>query len=95
MLGLFALVAVAGAASYQFLNSGKRPVGAEEVKISNAEAVRANRTASDNFNRPHFDYSEAFNDGNGINVPAKSAKAGGRDNQGTFIVLFKEESLAA
>lgn len=95
MLGLFALVAVAGAASYQFLNSGKRPVGAEEVKISNAEAVRANRTASDNFNRPRFDYSEAFNDGNGINVPTKSAKAGGRDNEGTFIVLFKEESLAA
>ena len=95
MLGLFALVAVAGAASYQFLNSGKRPIGAEEVKISNAEAVKANRTASDNFNRPHFDYSEAFNDGNGINVPAKSAKAGGRDNEGTFIVLFKEESLAA
>ncbi|MGH8498913.1 MAG: hypothetical protein ACRERV_08935, partial [Methylococcales bacterium] len=96
MLGLFALIAVASAASYQFLNSGnKRLIGAEEVKISNAEAVKANRTASNDFNRPHFDYSEAFNDGNGVNTPAKSAKVGARDNEGTFIVIFKEDSLAA
>ena len=40
MLGLVALIAVASAASYQFLNSGsKRAISAGEVRISNADAV--------------------------------------------------------
>ncbi len=96
MLGLFALVAVAGAASYQFLNSGsKSPINSGEMQIPKANVVQANSIASSNFNRAHFDYSEIFNEGNGTNAPTKSAKAGAGDNRGTFIVIFKEASLAA
>lgn len=97
MLGLFALIAVASAASYQFLNSGKKqPVGADKTQISSAEAVKANTTASNNFNRAHFDYSEAFNEGNnGRNIPSKSTKIGSGNNEGTYIVIFKEDALAS
>lgn len=95
MLGLFALIAVASAASYQFLNSGnKRPIGASEMSGARENAVQANGLGGNSFNRPHYEYSEAFNEGNGY-VSNKGGKIGLADNGGTFIVIFKEDALAS
>lgn len=93
MLGLFALIAVAGAASYQFLNSGtKYSEGAREIRKSNSS--QANKTARNSFSK-RYTYSDDFNKGNGVRTPGISTKIGYLDDYSTFIVLFKEAPLAA
>ncbi|HOZ06151.1 MAG TPA: protease inhibitor I9 family protein, partial [Arenimonas sp.] len=57
-------------------------------------AVQANGLGGNSFNRPHYEYSEAFNEGNGY-VSNKGGKIGLADNGGTFIVIFKEDALAS
>jgi hypothetical protein len=95
MLGLFALVAVAGAASYQFLNSGsKRSNGSGEIQEFNPSAVRASKIANIGFSKSYA-YDDGFNDGNGITPPGRSTKIGYLDDYSTFIVLFKEAPLAS
>jgi hypothetical protein len=95
MLGLFALVAVAGAASYQFLNSGtKHSDGAREMRESNSNAGQANKIARNSFSKT-YTYSDDFNDGNGVSTPGTSTKIGYLDDYVTFIVLYKEAPLAA
>lgn len=95
MLGLVALVAVAGAASYQFLNSGsKHSSEAAEIRKLNLNSGQANKIASGGFSKI-YTYSDDFNDGNGISTPGRSTKIGYLDNYSTFIVLFKEAPLAA
>jgi Subtilase family/PA domain/Peptidase inhibitor I9 len=95
MLGLFALVAVAGAASYQFLYSGtKRPEVVREARKQNVDLAQVNNIARTSFSKSYV-YDDGFNDGNGISPPGRSTKIGYLDNYSTFIVLFKEAPLAA
>ena len=95
MLGLVALVAVAGAASYRFLNSGSNNLSeAAERRKLNLNSGQATKIAIGGFSKV-YTYSDDFNDGNEISTPGRSTKIGYLDNYSTFIVLFKEAPLAA
>jgi hypothetical protein len=95
MLGLFALVAVAGTASYRFLNSGTQHLSdVREARELNSNAGQENKIASLGFNKT-YSYSEDFNKGNGVRTPGISSKIGYLDDYSTFIVLYKEAPLAS
>jgi len=94
IFGLFALVAVAGAASYQFLNSGpKRFNEVRETRNPDSNAGQTRSNASTSFGKIYA-YSDSFNDGNGIAPVGRGNKIGYVDDYATFIVLFKEDPLA-
>ena len=64
MLGLVALIAVASAASYQFLNSGgKHSSEAGEIRKLNPNSGQVTKIASGGFSKS-YTYSDDFNDGN-------------------------------
>jgi Subtilase family/PA domain len=96
MLGLFALIAVASAASYQFFSSGKKPIThTHQAQTSRADAASASRNSKIREAAAQYPYSEEFNEGNAYLTPIKSARLGKNNDRETYIVLFKEESLAS
>jgi Subtilase family/PA domain len=96
MLGLFALVAVASAASYQFFNRVvKRPAPVVETQTANSSVASASNIRANRISWQHYDYSESFNNGDGINNVNKSASTPVERNKKAFIVLYKEAAVAS
>jgi hypothetical protein len=94
-LAVFALIAVASAASYQFLNRAPEgPIRESETRISRLGPDQANGPRRNNINALQFSYSDTYNQGDGNMVPATTTKPGFRGGMGTFIVVYKEKPLA-